>query len=355
MTINELKKALKVLFKSNVATLIHGQHGIGKSQSIKQLADEEGMQLIDLRLGSQDVADLIGLQEFKRDDKGNIIYTKFYMPEWFPRDPKSRGIIFLDELNRAHRDVLQAIFQLILDKRLHVYELPKGWNVVAAINPNTDDYVVTDLADKALLSRFCHIKLNPSNKEFFDYADKKFVNRDFINFLKEHPVHLRENIQFNLDFVKPDHRAWEALDRLNTVAEELNAKDVVEELSMGMVGTEAWASYKGYLASADKPLEAEDILSRYSKVKDKVLKYSNYDSGVKGELIKITCDNLVDTLKTKKEVTDKEAKNLSNFILDIPSEQAYSFLKNVIDNKNVMEALNDKKFVAKLKDKVGKK
>src|SRR5262249_58690591 len=47
-----------------------------------------------------------------------------------PRYP--RGVLFLDELNRAPDDVLQAAFQLVLDGAVGEYMLPDGWSVVAA-------------------------------------------------------------------------------------------------------------------------------------------------------------------------------------------------------------------------------
>ena len=183
MNIKKFKEAMPYLIQANVATLIQGHHGVGKSQAVKQYCDENGYGFVDLRLGTQDVGDLLGLADFELDAKGNKIATKFMRPTWFPVDPASKGIIFLDEINRGRRDVLQAVFQLCLDKKIHEYALPKGWHVVAAMNPSTEDYIVTDISDKAFLDRFCHIKLSPSKQEWFDYAKKTKMNAELVQFV----------------------------------------------------------------------------------------------------------------------------------------------------------------------------
>jgi len=170
VNIKQLKESIPFLVKANIATMVVGHHGIGKSQAVRQYCDEQGIGFIDLRLGTQDVGDLLGLADFKVNEKGENVATKFMQPTWFPTDPDSKGLIFMDEINRARPDVLQAVFQLVLDKRLHEYELPKGWHVIGAMNPSTEDYVVTDLSDRAFLDRFCHIKLAPSKHEFIQYA-----------------------------------------------------------------------------------------------------------------------------------------------------------------------------------------
>ena len=136
MKIQTLKECLPYLFEANIATLVIGHHGVGKSQAVAQYAKEQKIGFMDLRLGTQDVGDLLGLAEFVtelqpytftnpetgKEETGTRevkVATKFMRPDWFPTDPDSKGIIFMDEINRARRDVLQAVFQLVLDKWRH--------------------------------------------------------------------------------------------------------------------------------------------------------------------------------------------------------------------------------------------
>ena len=133
--------------------LMMGQMGIGKTQIVEQVARELAEELgnfgsktfdltnpkdvdslndvfgfVDLRLATQEPADLVGFPHLV--DKISRVFKKAYkvlshaQPEWFPEEG-TRGIIHLDELNRAPTDVRQAIFQLVKERRLHTHRLPK--------------------------------------------------------------------------------------------------------------------------------------------------------------------------------------------------------------------------------------
>jgi MoxR-like ATPase len=328
MFITQFKQALPFLFEANVAVMVQGHHGIGKSQAVAQFAKENGYNFIDLRLGTQDVGDLLGLADFERDAKGNLVATKFFRPDWFPHEPNSKGIIFMDEINRARRDVLQAVFQLVLDKRLHRYELPKQWFVIAAMNPNTDDYIVTDISDKAFMDRFCHIKLAPSKDEWFDYAESIGVKSELMQFLKEQPDMMQAKLEdFSLQDVKPSRRSWMAVDRLSKTDIPMG---LFQETIRGLVGPEAASAYIASLKNADKPLTAKEILSSFDKVKSRLEKYCDYKTGGRVDLLKHTCDELKQDLEgRKKPLTANEGENLISFMLLLPKDLSFSFSRAI--------------------------
>ena len=78
----------------------------------------------------------------------------FVPPDFLPT--KSKGILFLDEMNSAPRAVQAAAYQLILNRKIGEYELPVGWAVVAAGNRAGDRAVVNDMPS-ALANRLVHI------------------------------------------------------------------------------------------------------------------------------------------------------------------------------------------------------
>ena len=61
-------------------------------------------------------------------------------------------VLFLDELNRARPEILQAVYDLALNRTLAGKRLPAGSIVIAAVNEG-EEYQLTDL-DPALVSRF---------------------------------------------------------------------------------------------------------------------------------------------------------------------------------------------------------
>jgi hypothetical protein len=267
-------------------------------------------------------------------------------PDWFPTNPNSKGIIFLDEINRGRRDVLQAVFQLCLDKRLHRYVLPKGWHVVAAMNPNTEDYIVTDLSDKAFLDRFCHIKLAPSKQEFFDYAKGRKFDAQLISFLQDQPGMLQTDLEaFELD-VKPSRRSWEAVDRLLKIKTPVN---ILRELVSGLVGTAASTAFIKSLSDSDKPILGKDILDDYSKVAKRIEKYSDAKTGGRQDMLKYTCDSLLEAIQEmKKKPTKEQSTNVVQFLKVIPKDLAFGLCRELYLEDNARELIDNSEDLLKI-------
>lgn len=358
MNIKTLKEALPFIFKANVSTMIVGHHGLGKSQGIKQYTDEQKIGFVDLRLGTQDVGDLLGLadfitemQEYTKSDgtKGQRevrVATKFMRPDWFPTDPNSKGVIFLDEINRARRDVLQAVFQLVLDKRLHKYVLPSGWHVIAAMNPSTVNYIVTDLSDAAFLDRFCQIKLAPSKQEFFEYAKKAKFEPQLVTFLQDQPALLQSELEAFELAVTPSRRSWEAVDRLMKAKTPVN---LLRELVSGLVGTAASAAFVKSLSDTDKPINGKDIVDDYEKYATKIKKYSDSKTGGRQDMLKFTCDSLLETIQEmKKKPTKDQSTNIASFLKEIPKDLSFALCQNLYLEDNVREIIDNDEDLLKI-------
>ena len=348
MQLKDFKSALPFLMKANIPALLVGHHGVGKSQGVRDYCQDEKYKFFDLRLGTQDTGDLIGLADFETDKNGNKLTTKFMPPNWLQevvsfatKNPELYSVIFLDEINRARRDVLQAIFQLVLDKKMHTVTLPSNVYIMAAMNPNTEDYIVTDISDKALLDRFCQIKLSPSSAEWISYAKGKKFNLDLVQFIQDQPEMLQEKlVDFDLSEVKPSRRSWEAVNKLIQAETPL---PILQELCYGIVGHTATSAFIASLKNSDKPIPPLEILGNYDKIRERVKSYSN-EKNARIDLLNHTANDLTDYLKSKKsnfKIKQKEEENLKNFIIDIPKEVSFNFIRNTyeIDSvRNVFES-----------------
>jgi hypothetical protein len=317
MKIKDLKKALPYLFSAKVTPLIIGAHGTGKSQTIRQLTNELGIGFVDLRLGQMaDAGDILGLADFVRDAKGQAVATKFMRPTWLPTGGK--GILFLDEINRAHPDILQAIFQLVLDRKIHEYTMPEGWEVVAAMNPNTDEYVTNEFNDMAFQDRFCHIKFDPTPDEFLKYAKEKEFKPCITSFLGEQKKMIEsDGERYSLEYRKPSRRSWEMVDRL----EKQDMPDGIRrELVMGLIGPTATTAYITFTENYATYVKGIDILERYDEVKDKV----NKD---RTDMLTVTRDEIVAVLSDPKfNIEKRHIENLRKFVLTISRDLGFTFI-----------------------------
>lgn len=315
MKINDIKSFIKNCAAANVTvpTLLVGSMGVGKSQIVKQVTEELKIGLVDLRLAQQESGDLIGLP-YKNGDGG----THWAKPEWWPKEG-TKGILFLDELNRAPTDVRQAVFQLVLDRKLHTHILPDGWYVHAAINPDNGNYQVETL-DPAMLRRFCVLEVTPDVDVWLEWAKKGNIDNTLSEFVNTNRALLFQPEEFKLD-VKPTPDSYRMLNAL--MAAKVIAKDNQMEIFRGLVGKEASIALIKWLdTNYKKPVSGTEILKDYAHVADKIKKQQTAENYA-------TISDLVAILNEKKTLTDAEFKNAVQFTLDTPRETQTAFMSKL--------------------------
>jgi len=334
MKVPEAKIFIKALVEHEVplTPCLVGAMGIGKSQIVAQVAKELGIGLIDLRLAQMETGDLVGITYLQKDK------TFWGKPGWWPEEG-TRGILLLDEINRAPNDVRQAVFQLILadhkgQRKLHTHVLPKGWAVVAAMNPDNGEYQVETL-DKAMVRRFIMLTVQPDVESWLLWAkenvgEKNAPNVGEKNAPKVDPaitafiaanknlLNLTEN--FDVE-VKPSSDAW-------TMLSQARAANVIPyeaefEIMAGLVGKEAATTFRKWLdANYKRPVNGEEILNKYDEVEEK-LKEQRNDEWYATKL------DLLTHLATNKELNKKQTENLKKFIKDSPADIQAAFVQGL--------------------------
>ena len=124
--------------------MLWGAPGVGKSQMVAQVASNQNTPLIDIRLSQMEPSDLRGIP-FRENDS-----VEWAVPSMLPNAKKhgEQGILFLDEITSAPPSVSAAAYQLILDRKLGEYEVPKGWAIIAAGNRQGDRGVISPTSFK---------------------------------------------------------------------------------------------------------------------------------------------------------------------------------------------------------------
>ena len=169
--------ALSVAYAARKAVLLEGPTGIGKSAILQQVAEQLSIELIVLDLSLLEPPDLVGLPVI---DNGRTTYAT---PAVLPQSGK--GIIVLEELNRAEPMIQQPALQLLTARTLHGYELPSGWSIAAAINPDCEDYRVTGL-DRAMTDRFMRLRVKADRGSWLRWARAHRVHHCVIHTVETH-------------------------------------------------------------------------------------------------------------------------------------------------------------------------
>lgn len=340
MNVNQLKNTLPILTKHNIVPFLWGMQGVGKTQVVKQVANEANVGFIHLHLATQEVGDLVGL--LRHNDDGTVSHAR---PEWLPISGK--GVLFLDELNRAHPDVIQACFSLITSRTIHTHTLPEGWKIVAAGNYATDEFTVTDTSDRAWMSRFCHLDFEPTSAEFVAFAEKReaFTVADFIS---EHGELLESKNRKKPDLnITPDRRAW--LEMIAPLENESIDEETRMKIYSGIVGMTAASRFLNFKNTKERRLRLRDILSDYSKVKDRV-KSMNKDKDTRYDALAAPIQELEAKVETGVGLEPNEVENLKQYFLDVPKELLAQTIKKLgrANFKGKTDLLNDPVFAKRL-------
>lgn len=336
MNLKEYKLALNVLFQAKITPFVWGYHGVGKSSVPEQLSKENGDMLVNFRLGNVEAGELLGLPSEVVDQySGQKVATRNLMPEWLQKmlkfcqeNPTKRGILFLDELNHIRKDMQSFVFQMSLDHKLHETQFPPNLHVIVAANPPTDDYSgVFDFSNKALLSRFAHIKLQPTADEWLEYARANDFDPDVVDYIAGNPEQLDPVLQpFSIDeYSNRNRRSFEFFSRLK----KLGASN---ELLMGILGSaNVLAFCKWNDDNREKSITGSQIIDGYEKVRDRVLEYkkrgkiaslSTIAASVYAEVEKMPESYLVDQVA--------KVKNLAQFMCDLPPDLGWAAAMQIV-------------------------
>lgn len=250
MRSSQAKITIESLIESQIPTFLWGAPGIGKSSIIKQIAHEKDLECIDLRLSLLDPTDLKGIPFY--DKEAHL--ALWAPPSFLPRE--GRGILFLDELNAAAPAVQASAYQLILDRKVGEYTLPKGWSIVAAGNRESDRGVVYRLPSP-LANRFVHIEMEVSATDWRIWALQSRIDPRLIAYIgfKNSALFGFDPLRNERSFATP--RSWEAVHK---ILESGLPRNLLLEAISGAVGEDAAVDFLGYCKIMDHLPDIDAIL-----------------------------------------------------------------------------------------------
>ena len=234
---SSIRTALPKLIAKQRPVMLWGAPGVGKSDVIRNIADDMKHELRDVRLSLLDPIDLKGFP---------TIDTVKKQMSWLPADflpKKGKGILFLDEINAAPQSVQAAAYQLVLNRKIGEYKLPDGWSVMAAGNRASDRSVVHAMP-AALANRFVHLDFDINVDDWSHWAMENELHTDLRAFIRFRPnlLHCFDSASNPRAFPSP--RSWAFV---NDIYKDNHSADDEYELIKGTVGEGAAAEFSGFV------------------------------------------------------------------------------------------------------------
>ena len=312
MKASNITKVIDKLIDRQLPVFIWGAPGIGKSSIVKQIAAAKELEFLDLRLSLLDPTDLKGIPFFKADTNEGV----WAKPSFLPSDPESKGILFLDEINTAPPAVQASAYQLILDRRVGEYELPKGWSIVAAGNRENDRGVVYKMPPP-LANRFVHFEMEVDFADWKQWAYSQGIESAIIAFLAydKSMLFTFDPLSNEKSFATP--RSWEYVDSI--VKSGIDTELILDSIS-GAVGREAAV---GYLSFKKVMKELPDL----NEILDGTLTELEEDDP---KVMMALAIGLVNALR--EDASDEAVDNVLKFSLQLPGEFSIMLVKDMQHN-----------------------
>ena len=321
---------------AEMALLLRGPTGVGKSFLGKAIATELDLPFIDVRLSVMSEGDVAGYPDLEGMKKNGIM--TMCMPSWFMRACKEPVVLMLDEMNRALPGVQQSAFQLVLDRELGndedgvPYKLHPETRIIAAVNHGAE-YDVNDM-DPALLRRFWCVDIMPTTEDWISWAGENDIDEVLVDFIRQNPAHLRvDPTAVEPGSVAPNPASWH---RLNTSLVHMqmapsavcgNRVPGFYAVAQGFVGTEAAIALATFVKGYELVVTAEDVLERWEEVQDRVKDMNASDQSTVIERLGTHCkDN---------KWSEKQAKRVAAFADELGGEMLISLWNGISQSSNM--------------------
>jgi hypothetical protein len=277
-----LKQMLAHTISRQRPMFISGPPGIGKSDIVAEVARMQNRPLIDIRLPLMEATDIRGLPHLAevtvRDAEGNIIYNEQNVPltekvfRWstpsdLPTDPMSRALVFFDEMSAAPPSVQAATYQVILNRKIGTYEMPRDVVIVAAGNRVKDKGVAYNMPTP-LANRFIHATLHVDFDDWQTWAMSNRIHKDVVGYLSYQPNDLFDFDPRRESYAFATPRSWSFVSELlyepgenGEMVDTSISSDVLGDLIKGTVGEGPGIKFATFRRQAANLPRARDVLS----------------------------------------------------------------------------------------------
>lgn len=299
---DELEDILKVSHDTGLPVMTHGTIGIGKSQTVRRIAENKSENndrefvawnevgkkkkadvrenpgdyyiFLDIRLSEYEPSDLKGIPDLDSETDA----VQWQPPAWALAiaQEEAMGTVFLDEANLAPPSVQKAFYKLVNQRQVGEFAISDDVFICAAGNVAGQDRADVQEMAAPLRDRFLHAHLKiPSagqDGSWVDWAIKNDIHEAVVSFLgspagSENLFNFEDGNKDAKAFATP--RAWARVSKLLKEAEEKNMYDpsTMETLASTAIGEGVAKEFSNFLALREE-VNFNEYLNDPSKAKE---------------------------------------------------------------------------------------
>ena len=209
-----------------------GPAGIGKTEIVRQVAEEMGLAFLSYSITHHTRQSAIGLPRLVEGtvEGLRVSMTEYTMSEIIAQvyrameeTGRQEGILFLDEFNCVSESLRPIMLQLLQDKSFGPHAIPDGWMLVLAGNPTEYNRSATDL-DPVTADRMRMVHIRPDYAAWRAYAIHRSIHPVVLGYLDDHRDDFYQCSKEKEGAALVTARAWEDLSVMLSCLERLGQK-----------------------------------------------------------------------------------------------------------------------------------
>lgn len=259
-TIEQFTEIIKQQFQEQNYRPIFGlgKGGIGKTESIADLAKELGIGYIDIRLLLYSEVDLKGIP-YPDSSNTHTIWLQNSILPIASRDG-DKGILVLDEITSPSKSVRTAAYQLLNERKLGEYILPDNWLIVCLGNGEEDGGDFQGMEGN-FANRCSVFNVVPNLDAWKSWAYRSGVNYLVTAYVSWRPSDLHTYNPDNEEMLFASPRSWNAVsDILNK--HSFDKDDTLTQMRiLANLGTRVGNQFISFCKLKDKAIEPSDIVA----------------------------------------------------------------------------------------------
>ena len=287
---------------------MEGSPGIGKTEIVRQIAEELKIGYVSFSLVHHTRNSLLGLpviQELGSGDK----YTRYTMSEIIAKvlesveEGNQEGILLLDEFPCMSETILPAMLAFLQTKNIGTHRLPEGWVIVLCGNPPEFNKSARTF-DTAILDRIRKLEIQFEPQVFLDYGKNIGIHGAVLDYLNIHKDHIcrYKNEKTKQELVTC--RGWENISHMlktyETLEQNVDRECILQYIKSEEISAEFFTFYGQYCIGLDNKTMS-DILNGI-RIKQHVKTYEALPYQKKWKLM----EHMADYLETNHQQLDWE-------------------------------------------------
>lgn len=267
--IGQIPQMLDIMFasKQKRTLCMVGETGIGKTPIVKQWVAERG-----------GYCRMFSFAHMSREDMSMVMFnddgsTYDFLPaQWLlelNRQAEETGlaVLFMDEWNRGEKDLVNSLFTLTDERRMHNIELHENVLLIAAMNPSGGSYMVNEAErDHAVRKRLCFVYVEPDIADWIDYTKKTAWHPLVPAFVKASPKDFYDRGARDAGKAFPCPANWEKVSDYLLAAQSSGVgldSPALDTLITGQIGTITARKFVEYVKNQNTLIEPSEVLHGY--------------------------------------------------------------------------------------------